>query len=94
MLEEKSKVVTREELMMELWSTDEYVSDGTLTTIVSRLRAKLKANCNDDVIHTKREWGILSNDVVFEKESKDVPSAFDCHSCIQLIFWSAFCRCR
>jgi len=57
LLEEKSKVVTREELMMELWSTDEYVSDGTLTTIVSRLRAKLKANCNDDVIHTKKGVG-------------------------------------
>lgn len=53
----KSKVVTREELMMELWNTDEYVSDGTLTTIVSRLRAKLKANCNDDVIHTKKGVG-------------------------------------
>lgn len=57
MLEEKSKVVTREELMMELWNTDEYVSDGTLTTIVSRLRAKLKANCNVDVIHTKKGVG-------------------------------------
>lgn len=28
--------------------------------------------------------------MVFEKESKDVPCAFECHSCIQLIFWSAF----
>lgn len=55
--EAKSRVVTREELMMALWDTDEYLSDGTLTTLVSRLRSKLKAACGDEVIKTKKGQG-------------------------------------
>lgn len=57
LLDQKSEVVTREELMMELWSTDEFVSDGTLTTIISRLRSKLKAFCHSEVIVTKKGQG-------------------------------------
>lgn len=53
----KPKVVTREELMMALWSTDEFVSDGTLTTLVSRLRGKLKERCGSEVICTKKGQG-------------------------------------
>lgn len=59
LMDEKSKIVTREELMMELWSTDEFVSDGSLTTIVSRLRAKLKAFCGNELIVTKKGQGYL-----------------------------------
>lgn len=55
----KSQIVTREELMMELWSTDEFVSDGTLTTIISRLRSKLKARCDKELILTKKGQGYL-----------------------------------
>lgn len=55
--EKKTEVVTREELMMELWSTDEFISDGTLTTIICRLRNKLKAACGDPVIFTKKGQG-------------------------------------
>ena len=40
--EKRPDVVTREELMMALWETDEYVSDGTLTTLISRLRSRLR----------------------------------------------------
>lgn len=50
-------VVTREELMMELWSTDEFVSDGTLTTLVCRLRNKLKEGCGSEIICTKKGRG-------------------------------------
>ena len=35
---ERPDVVTREKLMMALWDTEEYVSDGTLTTVICRLR--------------------------------------------------------
>lgn len=52
-------VVTREELMMDLWETDEYVSDGTLTTMISRLRSKLKAVCGTEIISTKKGQGYL-----------------------------------
>ena len=57
LLERRPQIVTREELMMELWSTDEFVSDGTLTTLVCRLRNKLKSVCGDEVIGTKKGQG-------------------------------------
>ena len=43
--------------MMDLWETDEYVSDGTLTTMISRLRSKLKAACGQEIICTKKGLG-------------------------------------
>lgn len=59
LIEKKSEVVTRQELMMELWSTDEFVSDGTLTTMVSRLRGKLKSICKEGLIVTRKGQGYL-----------------------------------
>lgn len=60
LLDHRPNVVTREELMMELWSTDEYVSDGTLTTMISRLRNKLKTICGEEIIHTKKGQGYFT----------------------------------
>jgi DNA-binding response OmpR family regulator len=57
LMESKSEVVTREELMMELWSTDEYVSDTTLTTVICRLRNKLNSTCGDEIIKTRKGQG-------------------------------------
>lgn len=57
LMEKRPEVVTRQELMMELWSTDEFVSDGTLTTMVSRLRSKLKSFCGNELILTKKGQG-------------------------------------
>lgn len=53
----RPQVVTREELMMDLWDTDEYLSDGTLTTLICRLRSKLKGACGEEVIRTKKGQG-------------------------------------
>ena len=55
--ENHAEVVTREELMTELWSTDEFVSDGTLTTMISRLRSKLKSVCGEEIIQTRKGLG-------------------------------------
>lgn len=57
LMECRPDVVIRDELMMELWNTDEYVSDGTLTTLISRMRTKLKRICGEEVIHTKKGQG-------------------------------------
>lgn len=57
LVENHPDVVTREELMMDLWETDKYVSDGTLTTMISRLRGKLKATCGMEVISTRKGQG-------------------------------------
>ena len=57
LVESRPDIVTREELMMTLWNTDEYVTDAALTTIISRLRSKLNAICGEDVIQTKKGQG-------------------------------------
>lgn len=57
LVQERPDVVTREELMMDLWDTDEYVSDGTLTTMISRLRSRLKSQCGQEIIGTKKGQG-------------------------------------
>ena len=55
--EKRPDVVTRGELMMALWETDEYVSDGTLTTLISRLRSRLRTQCGREMIATKKGQG-------------------------------------
>lgn len=57
LVERRPGVVTRDELMMTLWDTDEFVSDGTLTTMISRLRKKLEQACQDKVICTRKGRG-------------------------------------
>lgn len=47
----------RMELLKALWNTDEYVADAALTTIISRLRTKLKSVCGEEVIFTKKGQG-------------------------------------
>ena len=57
LVEKRPDIVEREALMTALWDTDEFVSDGTLTTLVSRLRAKLFKYCGQSVIMTKKGQG-------------------------------------
>lgn len=57
LVERRGGTVMREELMMALWSTDEYVSDGSLTTLVSRLRGKLADSCGGEIIMTRKGQG-------------------------------------
>ena len=35
------KIVSRDEIMTNLWNNDEYVNDNALTVNISRLRSKL-----------------------------------------------------
>lgn len=57
LLENRPGVVSRDELMMVLWNTDEYISDGTLTTVICRLRNKLKAACGKEIVVTRKGQG-------------------------------------
>lgn len=41
LMERKGKVVSREKLMEDLWKSDEYVDENTLTVNINRLRKKL-----------------------------------------------------
>lgn len=54
----KGRVVSREQLMQALWNTDEFVTDASLTVLVSRLRNKLhEISGGREVIFTKKGMG-------------------------------------
>ena len=55
----RGSIVSREELMMQIWSTDEFISDGSLTTGISRLKAKLRLFSDEDLIQTRKKQGYL-----------------------------------
>lgn len=59
LMENKGKVVSREELMNRLWETDCYVDENTLTVNVSRLRKKLERYGLEDFIVTKAGMGYI-----------------------------------
>ena len=42
LLSNRGNIVTRDELMTELWNNEEYVNENALTVNISRLRAKLE----------------------------------------------------
>ncbi|WP_142413605.1 response regulator transcription factor [Hathewaya massiliensis] len=53
------KVVTREELLEELWDEDEFVDDNTLTVNITRLKKRLKEKNIQLNIETKRGVGYV-----------------------------------
>lgn len=59
LLNHAQKIVTRDELMTDLWDNQEYINDNTLTVNMSRLRAKLKQVGYDNLIETRKGMGYL-----------------------------------
>lgn len=57
LFEHGKEVVSREELMRELWNSDIYVDDNTLSVNIARLRRKLAELDLPDVIATKKGVG-------------------------------------
>lgn len=59
LIEAKDTIVSRDHIMEELWQTDEFVDDNTLTVNVNRLRKKLESIGLDHYIETKRGQGYM-----------------------------------
>ncbi|MDE7297696.1 MAG: response regulator transcription factor [Lachnospiraceae bacterium] len=59
LLRSKGQVVSRERLMEQLWESDSFVDENTLTVNVNRLRKKLTAAGLDGFITTKFGVGYL-----------------------------------
>ena len=59
LMENKGKVVSREKLMEQLWETDSFVDENTLTVNVGRLRKRLEGVGLEDFIITKFGMGYL-----------------------------------
>lgn len=54
LLENIGKVVSRDNIMMKLWESDDFIDDNTLTVNVTRLRKKLEQAGLIDYIKTKK----------------------------------------
>lgn len=59
LLQNKGRIVTRDEIMTDLWNNNEYINDNALTVNISRLRSKLKEMNLEDKIETRKGQGYL-----------------------------------
>ena len=57
LLNNRGNIVTRDELMTELWNNEEYVNENALTVNVSRLRSKLEVFGIHEAIETRKGQG-------------------------------------
>ena len=57
LFERSGNIVSREDLMEELWNSDFFIDDNTLSVNVARLRKKLEAVGLKDFIETKKGVG-------------------------------------
>ena len=62
LLQKQGKIVTRDELMTDLWNNDEYINDNALTVNISRLRSKLKEIGFLEAIETRKGQGYILNE--------------------------------
>ncbi len=59
LMERQGRVVSREALMEQLWNTDSFVDENTLSVNVNRLRRKLAALGLPDLIATRKGLGYV-----------------------------------
>ena len=59
LMENKDKVVSRNQLMIKLWDSESFIDDNTLTVNIGRLRKKLEEIEIYDFIKTKKGLGYM-----------------------------------
>lgn len=59
LIQKRGKIVTRDELMTDLWNNSEYVNDNALTVNISRLRSKLDEIGCENAIETRKGLGYI-----------------------------------
>lgn len=59
LVKKRNQIVSREEIMDYLWSSNEFVDDNTLTVNVTRVRNKLEEIGLKEILETKRGQGYL-----------------------------------
>ena len=59
LMENKGNIISRDEIMNDLWQSDEFVDDNTLTVNINRLRRKLEEVGVHQFLITKRGQGYL-----------------------------------
>lgn len=59
LMENKGKVVSRDEIMLTLWECDQFIDDNTLTVNMTRLRKKLSETGLNGFVKTKKGLGYM-----------------------------------
>ena len=59
LMKNKGNIVSREEIMNDLWDSDSFIDDNTLTVNMTRIRKKLEEIGLQDMIITKRGQGYI-----------------------------------
>lgn len=59
LMQNRGEIVTREDLMEHLWSTDYFVDDNTLSVNVTRIRKKIAELGLQNIIETRRGLGYI-----------------------------------
>ena len=59
LLANRGNIVTRDELMTDLWNNDSYINDNALNVNISRLRTKLTDFGYEDAIETRKGQGYI-----------------------------------
>ena len=59
LMEKAGRIVPRDEIIENLWESDEFIDDNTLTVNVTRLRKKLESLGVSDLIRTKKGIGYI-----------------------------------
>ena len=59
LIENRNKIVSREDIMGCLWENESFIDDNTLSVNITRLRSKLEELGLKDIIETKRGQGYI-----------------------------------
>ena len=59
LIQNRDKIVSREDIMMCLWDSDEFIGDSTLTVNITRVRSKLEQLGLKELLETKRGQGYI-----------------------------------
>lgn len=59
LLKHQRTIISRDDLMTELWNNNEYLNDNALTVNISRLRTKLKESGYEESIETRKGQGYI-----------------------------------
>lgn len=59
LVKNKGRIVSREEIMNDLWDSEEFIDDNTLTVNITRIRKKLEEIGLKNIIETRRGQGYI-----------------------------------
>lgn len=59
LVKNRGNIVNREDIMNDLWDSEAFIDDNTLTVNITRIRRKLEEIGLQDIIETRRGQGYI-----------------------------------